>query len=295
MRNMRRAYFGLPTIALAAAVLLCGWANAQQQPQFEVTSVKPVADTSEPTSMRSPSPGSFEAQNVPLRALICDAYLLQPFQVIGGPQWTDTAGWSVSAEASSTAAPEALTGAEIQAQYARTLVMLQGLLKDRFALRVHKETRRLPIYVLTAEGGLKLPPPKCVQNGPDAAAHSAAICGLMHIASDGRHQTLDGSGIPIARLILLLSRIVDRPVVDKTGFKGTFDLHLTWTSEEAQPSMSPQLSPTLPTALATGIPPRGAEPSLVSALKTELGLKLASKMGPVGVLVIDHAAMPTAN
>jgi uncharacterized protein (TIGR03435 family) len=84
--------------------------------------------------------------------------------------------------------------------------------------------------------------------------------------------------IDMERFIPMLTFWVKRTVVDKTGFKGTFDVDLKWNPDEAT------ANPTADTA-----------PSIFTALQEQLGLKLESAKGPVEVLVIDSVSKPSEN
>ena len=91
----------------------------------------------------------------------------------------------------------------------------------------------------------------------------------------------------MADLIRQLALILDRPVLDKTGFTGEFDLNLSFTPDEATDGISGldwTDGPTDPNL-----------PNIFAALEEQLGLKLVPAKGPVEVLVIDHAERPTAN
>jgi bla regulator protein blaR1 len=86
---------------------------------------------------------------------------------------------------------------------------------------------------------------------------------------------------------LALSRVVGRPVVDKTGLTGTFDMTLHWTPDDTQAFLAP--------AQPATAPPENSGPSIFTALQEQLGLRLDSQKGPVEVLVIDSAQLPSAN
>ena len=81
-------------------------------------------------------PGRFTATNIPLKVLITNAYQLSFFQVVGGPGWVSTDRFDIAAKAPDGAPPE------------QTRAMVRTLLKDRFKLVVHMETRDTPIYAL---------------------------------------------------------------------------------------------------------------------------------------------------
>ena len=88
----------------------------------------------------------------------------------------------------------------------------------------------------------------------------------------------------MTKLAESLSRMgTDRPVIDKTGLAGGFDLHLKWALDEAAGATGP----------VTTDEPTGT--SIFTALKEQLGLKLESAKGPVEILVIDHVEKPSEN
>lgn len=73
---------------------------------------------------------------------------------------------------------------------------------------------------------------------------------------------------------------VGRPIVDRTGLKGTFDFSLRWMPESLVEKGGPEIA---------------QEPPLVEALKEQLGLKLSATKAPIQILVIDHVEPPTPN
>jgi hypothetical protein len=116
------------------------------RPTFEVASIKPSPGRS--LRMVRPLPGRLTA-DAPVRLLMQNAYTVQPFQIVGGPAWTDSEQYEIEAKAGGNASR------------AQMFLMLQSLLEDRFQLKSHRETRELPVYALVAaRRGLKLPHPK---------------------------------------------------------------------------------------------------------------------------------------
>jgi len=96
-------------------------------------------------------------------------------------------------------------------------------------------------------------------------------------------------GQTLAQLATLLSGRVGRPVVDRTGLTGTFDITLTWTPDQIPQGVAGPPPPGAPPFPA--IDPNG--PSIFTAVQEQLGLKLESTKGPVDVVVIDRAEHPT--
>ncbi len=169
---------------------------------------------------------------------------------------------------------------------------LQTLLKERFKLAIHRETKELPIYELTvAKAGPKLQPPNCIQREPCDLTMAPGktlmdYCGSggfdtgSYQASNGNMRDLaDALGLPLGRT-----------VVDKTGITGRFRLQLTYRSDVSTNPFSDTAEPGAHGAAAADL-----GPDIFTALQEQLGLKLESARGPVEILVIDHAERPSEN
>jgi uncharacterized protein (TIGR03435 family) len=172
--------------------------------------------------------------------------------------------------------------------------MVQSLLEDRFQLKVHGETRDLPVYELTvAKGGPKAKlsedqsPPMLPEPGTPPPPPGTVPRGLMRM---GRGDFAD-SAISIDNFALG-ALYVGRPVIDKTGLKGLYDIKLQWAPERVS-----NAGPFQPGAPIAG-PDTAADPSglsIFTAVQEQLGLKLESTKGPVKVLVIDRVQKPSEN
>jgi uncharacterized protein (TIGR03435 family) len=178
--------------------------------------------------------------------------------------------------------------------------MLQTLLADRFKLALHRETRELPVYDLTAaKSGLKLPPPKdvdCVSFPPGTTPHyvpGKVDCGYVPLLMESTGLRMQGSKVHMADLIRELEVALGRPVLDKTGFTGEFDLHLSFTPDDALMGLPGHGRSD--EAGGARLPAGRDVTNLFAALEDQLGLKLTPAKGPVEVLVIDHAERPAAN
>ena len=140
--------------ALGAGLLLVpcasGVMRAQTQPpgaeklKFEVASVRENTSSDGKMMFGIQPGGRFTTVNVPLWDLIRQAYGLQRSQLVGGPDWMETARFDIVAKAEGDIA----RGAGPGGPPGPLSFMLQDLLEDRFKLRAHRETRELPIYVL---------------------------------------------------------------------------------------------------------------------------------------------------
>jgi uncharacterized protein (TIGR03435 family) len=256
-------------------------------PKFEVASIKPAAPGGLGMLIK-PSPGGrLDITNMPLKQMIVIAWNVQPFQISGGPSWFDSDRYDIAAKPAIT--PK---GSDFR-------LMLQSLLFERFHLAIHRETKELPLYALvTAKSDGKLgpgltrskegdcssvdpsmPPPPRVPGKVPALGCGNFAMGPMDIRA---------VAVPISDLAPLLSGLLGRTVVDKTGLDGKFDVSMEWTADE---NRALQLAPDAlrpPPSDTTGS-------SIFTALQEKLGLRLQSQKGPVTVLVIDHVERPTEN
>ena len=232
---------------------------SQPAPAFEVTSVK-ANRTGHNAIGNHFTEQQMSWTCVPLSVLIESVYRLRNYQLIGAPSWVDNERWDIDAKAN---------GAIPRNQM---MPMLGTLLADRFNLKVHRETRELPIYRLViAKGGVKLTE---IKDG-EPRTHTPGI--------SNRPSHLTGWASPIAQLVDFLSgSYLNQPIVDATGLTGKYDFDLKWTADETQ-------------AYARDEAAEPGGPSLFAAIQEQLGLKLEPAKGPVEVIVIDHVEHPTEN
>lgn len=286
-----------PHVVTAALALLSGFAVLRAQtaaasaarPEFEVASIKPNKSGSRNASMMAMPGGRLRADNMPTRALIAMAYDVRDSQISGGPGWINNDPYDVTAKA------------EGNASMAQMRLMMQSLLADRFKLAVHRETKEQPVYeLIAAKGGAKLGSTKegsCITPSPNNPAPAPrpgekppVMCGMVRM---GRG-LIDSAGTSMDRVVTVLSQALGRTVVDKTGYTGMVDFHLTFTPDDATPGgsgppgMSGQPAPNAPPADQAG-------PDIFTALQEQMGLKLESAKGPVETLVIDHIERPSEN
>jgi len=246
---------------------------------FDVVSVK--ANTSEKGQMRiMTQPGMFIANNVTLKMFIEQAYGIREDLISGGPGWVGSASFDFEGKIAPADSDALKAMNSDQAKVARQQ-MMQHALADRFKLKVHTETKTLPVYELVlAKGGSKLKETDPTGNyangikGPDGVARG----GMMQM----QNGKLTGQGINIASLINVLSRNLEHTVIDKTGLTGKYDLTLTWKPESG------------PGGQDAGASDSNA-PDLFTAVQEQLGLKLVSTKGPVETLVVDSAEKPAEN
>ena len=279
---------------------------------FEVVSVKPSnPDPGNPMAaipmMMPPVGGRLTASNVPLRLLVRMAYEVQDFQIVGGPSWQLTSKFDIRAKAE-----DGFTGSTKE-----MLPLIRALLADRFKLNVHMEKRDMVISTLVvsrSDGRLgpdlkastaDCPDPQVqAQKQAEALAKGGAAallsqlqenapCSIAPIMPTGGAMTfgLRANGQPLSQLIALLTQATGRIVEDRTGLTGLYDWKLTFDPQVLM-SMIGQLG--VPMPAGAQLPPSDS-PSLLTAIQEQLGLKLNSERGPVDVLVIDSAELPTSD
>ncbi len=253
----------------AIGIMVISAAAIGQTPKFEVASLKPSDPSVRGMSARSNPNGGVTYKGITLKVLIMNAWNVRPFQITGGPAWSETERYDVDAK------PEKPVQAD------ERLLMLQELLRDRFQLVVRKETREMPIYrlVLARKGGELGPQMKesvCLPYDRDhPPAQGTRSCGAG-MSGGGK---MDFTGAEVPNMAANFSSLLERLVIDQTGLTGKYDFKLNWV---------PDLSPTDGSPGASG-------PSIFTALEEQLGLKLVPAKGPVEMIVIERAEKPSEN
>jgi uncharacterized protein (TIGR03435 family) len=208
-------------------------------------------------------------------------------QVAGGPAWMDSARYDIVAKPAGSPPRSEMYGP-----------MMQSLLEDRFQLKVHRENREGPVYLLTvAKNGAKLratPEGACavadIDHPPEAGKAAGPVCGRAKISRGGPVVTVDIAGATLANLCSQLNLVMDREVLDRTGLADRFDIHLEVAQADLQPRFLAGRTVDQPTA-----DDNDAGPSISTALQQQLGLRLERGRGPVPVLVVDRIERPTEN
>jgi len=234
-------------IILAAALALHG-----QELVFEVASIKPSRSASDESNFDS-TKGALTVTNAGMRELIRMAFGVKDYQIQGAPGWIDKERYDIAAK---IVGGRNLSFDELKAA-------LRELLASRFRMTSHRETRQLPVYVLSVgKTSSKL-------TADNQAARTSTRTGCGHLAA--RHVTVDV-------LATMLSRQLDRDVLNQTGLEGKFDFDLDWRPD-------------------TGacVEERAAYPSIMNAVREQLGLVMRASKGPVEILVIDRLEKPSEN
>jgi bla regulator protein blaR1 len=258
---------------------------------FDVASVKPNVSGDMRVTLQAMPGGRFIATNAPLRTLIREAYALQGSQLSGGPGWLDSDRFDIVAKSERNPAPLEMR------------VMLRALLAERFQLGVHTETRDLPSYALVLARtdrtlGPHLRPtgadcsqvPEWLGTGPPPVrppplpGSPRSFGGTGEDApcrsgGPGAGSAMRFRGITLDAFASFLATPVRRPVIDRTGLSGDFDIELEMTAELGPPPPPPGLLDQVD---------RRSLPSIFTSLQEQLGLRLESRRGPIDVLVIDR-------
>lgn len=235
----------------------------EKAPTFEVASIKQSRTLDAGGTLGFQEGGRFRAVNVDGRTLIAVAYKtgqrLLPSQIIDAPDWLYSQRYDITAKVS-----DELAATRPLVLFSKMPLLLQSLLEDRFKLRLHHETRELPIYglVLARKDGAL---------GPQFRRSSVNCAELDGCRIQILPGHLTGGRITLETLTTLLAGTVERFVVDRTGLDGTFDVDLGWSPDQASSD----------------------KPSIFSAVQEQLGLKFESTKGAVDVVVIDNVERPT--
>ena len=201
--------------------------------------------------MRQMQGGGVDIRSYSIATVIQNAFEIRPYQLLGAPEWVKTEPYDIQAR----------TDGEGKVTSNQRQAMMQALLADRFQLKVHEEARETAVYeMVVKKGGPKLK--QSVGNEP------------FSFRSVRGHYTV--SNHPLKALAANLSNWTGRPVIDKTGLSGNFNIELTWEVDEASPGTS-------------------QGPAIAAAIQDQLGLKLEPAKRPMKVLVIDRIERPSEN
>jgi uncharacterized protein (TIGR03435 family) len=260
-------------LVFAAAVSLSPIVAAQSTPPvFEAASIR-VNNAGRGTGgVMTPRGNQWRARDATVRTLVRFAYgsdgdlltpaLLDEFLVVGGPTWIDTEAFDIVA-----VMPEAPSRA-----LGDSALMLRALLAQRFALKVHSETRELPAYSLVRDRPDGKPGPELrVSSAQCAPPNAPAEPGQTRCRVRQAFQGLIANGVSMTQFASALSPILGRKVFDRTTLSGIFDFNVRFTDDAA---------------------PDPRFPSLFTAVREQLGLKLDPTRAPAEIVVIDSVQRP---
>jgi uncharacterized protein (TIGR03435 family) len=257
---------------LPVAALLCLTRAAFPQPAFEIATIKPV-DISNGVmnaGFTVSSGGRLVIHALSLKAMILAAYDVGYWQLSGGEAWMEKDVYDVEAKPSAHSGAYSLRHTRFGIGDERLRVMLQTLLTERFHLKVHRETKTGPVYLLEKSvKPLLLLPSEYTED--HAVMDRPGFSGeVEHV---GGHWFLFDVSMP--QLGKFASNyVLHKPVIDQTGLEGSFDYRDPDSKSEQDNS--------------------DFEGALMAFIR-DIGLKLTSAKGPVETLVIDHAERPSAN
>ena len=272
---------------LRAQTLRAQTQGAGPLPSFEAASIKRNTSGGPGAPYLQIEGSQLVVVNNNLFTIIRTSWNIQPTQILGGPDWVRSEGerFDITAKI-----PDGTKRDQVRP-------MAQALLAERFKLKVHRETRELPVYALVMARPDRKLGPQMVAATFDCKTYLAALSRGERVAppppngdkfvcgskmAPGR---ILAGGIQIADLAGVLSNFVGgRPVIDRTGLTADYEFDLTWT---------PEVVPGPSAESFVRVDPNG--PSLFAAVQEQLGLKLEATTGPVEVLVIDSAERPTPN
>ena len=256
---------------LAMSVLLAGSACAQSAPskalpKFQAADVHTAPYRTNPFANGGVLRGNrYIWHQATIVDLAAAAYGIDADMVQGGPPWLERDRFEV------------IGLADPKTSKADLKLMLQSLLADRFSLVLHEGEKPMPAYVLAvgkdnkpklqeSEGGNEdcapVPPPPEQRDAP--------------VDVKCRNQTMSDFA---STLHNFAGAYLDKPVIDKTGLKGTYDLELKWHPKAVYDRLGP----------ADGI-------SIFDAVEKQLGLKLTLETSPQHVWIVDSVSrQPTPN
>ena len=249
--------------ALLAQAPVTSQKVTRSQPRFDAADVHLSPSATNPYNYASGGVlrgERYELRKATMLDLTKTAWNVDPDTVFGGPNWLELDRFDIYAKAPLDTPPETVR------------LMLQALLRDRFGLVIHEDTRPLPTFALTV-GQNK---PKLTEsNGSTVPGceYQPAISGFQ--VNVCRNITMDAF---VQRLRQIAPDYLAAPVVNETGLEGTWDFELKWNSRSRIPQ---------PDAIRT---------TIFNAVDQQLGLKLAPKSAPAPVLVVDRVnEKPTPN
>lgn len=254
----------IAAVAVLAGLLAATSSRAQQASRFETASVKRSASTARGAGPVEFQKTSVVAIGVAVSQLITAAYEVPARDLVDAPGWiyyspfTGGERYDVVARAAEGSSPQDLRA------------MLRNLLSDRFGLRVRRETRQLPVYILTKlddrgrlEAGLRPAARTCKPDFPCEGRVGGGFAAYK--------------GAPWSTVLQTIGNAVSDRVIDRTGLTGTFDFELTYSTQ----------------ALSANTNDSGVD--IFAAVRQQLGLKLDADRAPFEVTVIEAVNRPTPN
>lgn len=242
---------------------------ADADPGFDVVTVKP-SKPGQQGKLFTLRGTHFVTVNTNLNDLMALAYGVHAKQIIGAPDWAANDLFDIDGVPDVPGRPN----------LKQMGLLTQKLLADRFALKIHHETRDLSVYAITvAPGGSKVTKTTAAPTDPPGFFFRGF--GDLVVRNMTVKDFANG----------MSSAVMDKPVVDQTGLTDRYDFTLKWTPDDSQFAQF--------RGAAAPPPPAGdnpnAPPSLYTAIQEQAGLKITATKAPDDVIVIDHVEKPSAN
>ncbi len=294
---MSIAKIGLGIVVGATALL----SQNPARPSFEVASIRPSAPGPPPQGVAAGARidgAQFRTTYLTLKDYIGVAYRLKLYQ-ISGPDWIGTDRFDVAATL-----PDGTLPAQIPS-------MMETLLEERFQLKLHREKKEFPIYALgIAKGGLKMteaPRLPELENAdpraPQEFTGGGSNQGVSINLGPGSSVSFSNNKFEAKRLTMpslagTLERFLDRPILDMTDLKGSYDFSIDVTADDYRAMLirsAVVAGVVLPPDVLRLLDSASSPESLFDGL-TKLGLRLEPRRAPLDVVVIDGALRtPTEN
>jgi uncharacterized protein (TIGR03435 family) len=259
---------GIMRITVLACVFVsaCCAAYGQTTPEFEVAVVKQLDKSLEPgtrdlsfvgtSGKLAKIAGNRVTLTGTLNTIVATAYGVKDYQVTGSPSWADSLIYTITAK----------TPGETVPTQEQVRPMLQSLLADRFQLKLHRDTKVLPVYHLKQTKKSSF----FKQAGPDER-----FSWNLSKAPDGMLRS-KATRESIGDFVQLVGVSTDRPVIDETGLSGDIDYDILIAPPEAKGRDE-------------------VNRAIIYAVIDQLGLKLEPAKDGIDILVVEKIDKPSAN
>jgi len=269
----------LTTVPRVNAQATAQFSTAAKNPSFEVVAIKPSKLDSE-SHVWTQSIDRVLIQNYSLRQIIRVAYdAKSDSQIVGGPKWIDKQPYDIVAKMDDAEIAK-MRNLSNKERHAEQCLVMQSLLAERFRIQVSRGQRTLPVYALVVgKSGSKLTSslgPTEKEKGSSPASDKPATGRQHTILVNNGHMAATGVSMDdLADDLTGMRESGERVVLNLTGLSGEYDFTLNWAVDRGE-----------------GVPADATYPGLFTALQEQLGLKLESQKGSVGVIVVEAATEP---
>jgi uncharacterized protein (TIGR03435 family) len=268
---------GAKGVVLAIAILAApSWAHAQV---LDAVSVKRAAAGQTGGLFTVEPGGRIVLRNLTVNALIGLAYStdmsqLLPDQITSGPSWIHTDRFDIVGKTARSTSDDATTSREVLRS------ALHEVLRDRFKLQTHTESRELSTYALVLARDDRMIGPHLMNAPADCTTPAARSARTPACTTRLTDDSIHVRGLPFANFVVMLQEAVGREtIINETGLSGLFDIDLQWT-------------PAVTSGDAANTSPASVGASIFTAVQEQLGLKLEVRKVPRDVLVVDHIERP---